>query len=171
VALVSQQYAKRRGISQAAVWKRTAAAGGPIPTHGPRKLIDPAEADALWDATRTEQGEAGAEATRAAGAGATAALIQGETLARAGTARLLADAQLKRLLLDQRRGTLISRDRAVLKAFAFARMLRDAWLTWPARVGPRLAAELGVEPAALVVALDDAVRTHLAELASERCEF
>ncbi len=79
--------------------------------------------------------------------------------------------QTKRLTLDQRRGALISRDRALLKAFAFARMLRDAWLAWPARVGPELAAELGVEPMTLVLALEDRVRTQLEELASERCEF
>ena len=41
MALLSQRaYAKRRGISQAAVWKRTAAAGGPIPVHGPKKKIE-----------------------------------------------------------------------------------------------------------------------------------
>jgi hypothetical protein len=67
VALVSQrQYAKRRGISQAAVWKRTTAAGGPIPTHGPRKLIDPAQADALWEVTMSPQGAANGRATAGA---------------------------------------------------------------------------------------------------------
>jgi hypothetical protein len=50
-------------------------------------------------------------------------------------------------------------------------MLRDAWLTWPARIGPQLAADLGVEPAVLVIALEDLVRAHLEELASERCDF
>jgi hypothetical protein len=67
VALVSQrQYAKRRGISQAAVWKRTTTAGGPIPTHGPRKLIDPAQADALWEVTMSPQGAANGRATAGA---------------------------------------------------------------------------------------------------------
>jgi hypothetical protein len=50
-------------------------------------------------------------------------------------------------------------------------MLRDAWLTWPARIGPQLAADLGVEPAVLVTALEDLVRAHLEELASERYDF
>jgi hypothetical protein len=50
-------------------------------------------------------------------------------------------------------------------------MLRDRWPAWTARVGPQLAAELGVEPAALVVALEELVRAHLEELASERVEF
>jgi hypothetical protein len=51
-ALVTQRaYARRRGVSQNAVWKRTTSAGGPIPVHGPKKRIDPTEADALWEAT------------------------------------------------------------------------------------------------------------------------
>jgi hypothetical protein len=37
--------------TQNAVWKRTTVAGGPIPVHGRTKLIDVAQADALWDAT------------------------------------------------------------------------------------------------------------------------
>jgi hypothetical protein len=63
--LVTQAaYARRRGIRRVAVHKRTVGAGGPIPTHGPKKLIDPAEADQLWDATKTAQGEAGAAAAQ-----------------------------------------------------------------------------------------------------------
>jgi hypothetical protein len=174
VALVSQRaYAKRRGISQAAVWKRTTAAGGPIPVHGAKKQLDPAEADALWDATMSPNGAANARA-----AGTTARAVDGpppgvtgSQLAQARAAALVVEVQTKRLVLEQRRGALISRDRAVFKVFSFARMLRDAWLTWPARVGPQLAAEFGVEPASLIVALTEAVRAHLEELASERVEF
>jgi hypothetical protein len=71
----------------------------------------------------------------------------------------------------EQRGALISRDRAILKAFSFARMLRDAWLTWPARVGPEIAAEVSVDPRDLVLVLDRHVHRHLEELASARCEF
>ena len=47
--LVSQAaYAKQRGCSQQAVNAQTVAHGGPIPTYGPRKQIDPAEANRLW---------------------------------------------------------------------------------------------------------------------------
>ncbi len=146
-------YGRRRGISQAAVWKRTTAAGGPIPVHGPKKLIDVAEADALWEATRTVQGEAGAETAHEA-----PTFPSGSDLSRARAAALVVDVQTKRLALEQRRGALISRDRAVTRAFSFARMLRDAWLNWPTRIGPPLAADLGVEPAVLVLALEELVR-------------
>jgi hypothetical protein len=84
---------------------------------------------------------------------------------------LVVDVQTKRLLLERTRGALISRDRAVLKAFAFARVLRDRWLAWPARVGPLLAAQFDLDAGAVTVVLEGLVREHLAELASERCEF
>jgi hypothetical protein len=86
-------------------------------------------------------------------------------------AKTVIEAQRARLELDRRRGALLSRDVAVHKAFSFARMVRDAWRTWPARVAPQLAADLGADPAALIIALQDLVRAHLEELASERVEF
>jgi hypothetical protein len=48
MALVSvREYARRRGINEAAVRKRLVSRGGPIPTHGRAKRIDPNEADGL----------------------------------------------------------------------------------------------------------------------------
>jgi hypothetical protein len=164
VALVSQQYAKRRGISQAAVWKRTTAAGGPIPTHGPRKLIDPDEADGLWEPTQSPQGAGGATNGRPA--------PTGSPLASARAAAVVLDVRLRQLQLDQRRGALISRDRAVVKAFSFARTLRDMIQAWPARAGPALAARFEIDDvAAFVVAVEDGMRSLLDDLASERVEF
>jgi hypothetical protein len=81
------------------------------------------------------------------------------------------DAQAKRLALEQRRGALISKDRAVMKAFSFTRMLRDRWLAWPARVGPLSAAQFELDAGAVTVVLEGLVREHLEELASERCAF
>jgi hypothetical protein len=166
--LVTQaNYARRRGISREAVRQRTVTAGGPIPVHGPRKLLDVAEADALWETTKST---AGASHTNGTGNG-TAPSALGSQLAQARAAALVVDVQTKRLLLERTRGALISRDRATLKAFAFARMLRDRWLAWPARVGPPLAAQFDLDARALTVVLEELVREHLAELASERCEF
>ena len=56
-----RQYARLRGIDESAVRKRTVARGGPIPTHGRAKRIDPDEADRLWRAT---MGPAGAATSR-----------------------------------------------------------------------------------------------------------
>lgn len=179
--LVSQKdYAKLRGLSRVTIHKRTTTKGGPIPVHGPKKLIDVDEANALWDATMSPQGvgraRLAAETKASAVAPAPGAIepppaISGTNLAQARAAALVVDVQTKRLVLEQRRGALISRDRAVLKAFAFARTIRDAIQTWPARVGPQLAAAFELDAVAVTVYLDDHVRQLLSELASERVEF
>jgi hypothetical protein len=162
--LVTQAtYARHRGVSREAVRQRTVTAGGPIPVHGPRKLLDVAEADALWEATKSPAG-----ASHGSGNGAAAPAL-GAQLAQARAAALIVDVQAKRLALEQRRGALISRDRATLKAFAFARMLRDRWLAWPSRVGALLAATFDLDAGAVTVVLEGYVREHLTELASE-CE-
>lgn len=46
-----------------------------------------------------------------------------------------------------------------------------AWLVWPTRVGPLLAAQFEVDAGAVTVVLEGLVREHLAELARERPEF
>src|SRR5262245_58464687 len=126
-------YARHRGISREAVRQRTVPAGGPIPVHGPKRLIDVEEADRLWDGTMTAQGYGSAQARAAergtqARAGAAAgskpararpgtepAGVSPATLSQARAAALVVDVQVKRLALEQKRGALISRDRAVLR--------------------------------------------------------
>jgi hypothetical protein len=173
MALVSQRaYGRHRGISQAAVQKRTAGAGGPIPTHGPKKLIDVAEADALWESTMAPHGVTNARFRRPESspppAEPSAVLKNATTLWQARTAMLLTEAQLKRLQLEERRGLVVNRQTAVDKAFAFARLFRDAWLAWPAHVGPLLAAQFDLDATAVTVALSNHVREHLEQLARER---
>jgi hypothetical protein len=135
-----------------AVNQETTVRGGPIPTYGPRKMIDPDKADRLWPQRPGVS-------------------VTGSQLAQARAAALVVDVQTKRLTLEQRRGALISRDRATFKAFAFARMLRDRWLAWPARVGPLLAATFDLDAGSVTVAPEGYVREQLSDLASERCEF
>jgi Fe-S cluster biosynthesis and repair protein YggX len=89
----------------------------------------------------------------------------------ARTAMLLTEAQLKRLQLEERRGLVVNRQTALAKAFAFARLFRDAWQAWPAHVGPLLAAHFELDPTAVTVALEDYVREHLERLARERFEL
>jgi hypothetical protein len=105
--LVSQSaYARQRGVSHQAVQKRTTTAGGPIPVHGPKKRIDPAEADALWEATMAPNGAANArEGTGAARAAAEKASpgVTGSQLAQARAAALVVEVQTKRLTLEQKR--------------------------------------------------------------------
>jgi hypothetical protein len=78
---------------------------------------------------------------------------------------------MRRLVLEQRRGQLMSRERARLKAFAFASMVRDACETWPSRIGPPLAATFDLDAGAVTLYLQDHVQQLITELASERVEF
>jgi hypothetical protein len=66
---------------------------------------------------------------------------------------------------------LIERARALALVFRLAREERDAWVTWPARAAALMAAELGVEPAAMQKVLERHVRAHLDELAEVRPDF
>ena len=50
-------------------------------------------------------------------------------------------------------------------------MIRDAWLSWPARVGPLLAAPYDLDAGSITVDLEGYVREQLSDLANERCEF
>lgn len=78
----------------------------------------------------------------------------------------MVDVQIKRLALEQRWGAVISRDCALLRAFAFARLLRETFRTWPARVGPLIAAEYNVDATALTLTLETYLCEQLAAPAS-----
>jgi hypothetical protein len=120
---------------------------GGAETHGDGGRADPGawpqEADRRRGGTRPVERDHGAQrggeragvnrpAPRDAGDGASRG-VTGSQLAQARAAALVVDVQTKRLVLEQRRGALISRDRAVLKAFSSARTIRDAIQAWAAR--------------------------------------
>jgi hypothetical protein len=165
-------YARHHGVTPAAV--RKALKTGRI-SRGPDGTIEVAAADRTWeDRTAARMPPAGASEP-AAGAAAPvsdgATRLDGDAYRRARAAKTAIEAQRAKLELEVRKGSLISRDRAVTKAFSFARMLRDACLTWPTRIGPQLAAAFDLDAADVTVYLDDQVRQLLTELASERVEF
>jgi hypothetical protein len=154
--LVSQrEFARRRGCSIQAVNRNTVDHGGVIPTYGAKKQIDPAEAERLWP-PRTM----GTTPSR-----------RGRELDRQRLRKLTAEAARAELELRVRRGELLDRQKGLDTVFRFARMLRDRWLAWPAKVGPLLAAQFDLDAGAVTVVLEGYVREHLEELASERLEF
>jgi hypothetical protein len=116
--LVTQaEYARHRGTSREAVRQRTVTAGGPIPVHGVKKLLDVAEADDLWETTKTTAG-----ASHVTGNGtAPAPMVTGSQLAQARTAALVVDVQTKRLALEPTPG------RADLPRPCGAQSLRVRW--------------------------------------------
>jgi hypothetical protein len=112
----------------------------------------------------------GSSPLSAPASGATAAATAGlpnaggTSLLQARTANEVLKAQTNKVRLARMKGELIERHQAIAHVFKLARSERDAWLNWPARVSAQMAAHLNVEPHALHVALENAVREHLAEL-------
>jgi hypothetical protein len=71
---------------------------------------------------------------------------------------------LNQLEYEQRSGKLIDLDTAEAVFFEEFRAQRDAWLNWPIRVGPLLAAELGLEADKVTEALNGHVYKHISSL-------
>jgi hypothetical protein len=90
------------------------------------------------------------------------------TFMQARTANEVLKAQERRLRLQQMKGELVDRAKAVAQVFRLARDERDAWVNWPARVAAMIAAELEVDPHQLHRVLERHVCDHLAELAEVR---
>lgn len=81
----------------------------------------------------------------------------------ARTANEVLKAQERRLRLDERKGKLVDKARALLLVHRLAKEERDAILAWPARVAAEMAAELGVDIHRLQTMMDTRLRQHLAE--------
>jgi hypothetical protein len=80
----------------------------------------------------------------------------------ARTANEVLKAQERRLRLDERKGKLVDKARALLLVHRLAKEERDAILAWPARVAAEMAAELGVDAHRLQTMMDTRLRQHLA---------
>jgi len=79
---------------------------------------------------------------------------------------------LMRLLdVRQKAGLLVEIALAERILFEAFRGARDSWLNWPARVGPLLAADLGLEADKVTEALTAHVHKHLAELGEPAADF
>ncbi len=178
-----REYARRRGVSHVAVMKAIRA--GRL-TPEPDGTLDPAKADAQWDARtdparRPEPPEdepAQADETppteppREERAPATEPAPQGAaTFTQARTAHEIAKAQRARIQVQRLREEVVDRAHATAEVFRLARRERDAWVNWPARVAALMAAELGLDAHVMQKVLEAHVRDHLNELAEIRPEF
>ncbi len=185
MGLSIRAYARHRGVSHVAV-KKAIDTGRITPL--PDGTIDPVVADAQWAANTTptrrsmadaasdkttqqvsasprEIPQASARAVRETPEPPTPALSSGGTsLLQARTVNEVVKAQTNKVRLAQLKGELVDRAQAVAHVFKLARAERDAWLNWPARISAQMAAGLGMEPHALHVALDAAVREQLQDL-------
>ena len=180
-----REYARRRGVSHVAVMKAIRA--GRL-TPEPDGTLDPAKADAQWDARTDparapeppEDEPAQADDTAAADtpaeprppAPAGESAPQGSaTFTQARTAHEIAKAQRARIQVQRLREEVVDRGHATAEVFRLARRERDAWVNWPARVAALMAAELGLDAHVMQKVLEAHVRDHLNELAEIRPEF
>lgn len=84
------------------------------------------------------------------------------------TAQMALKVQDQQLELARKRGALIDRDGAVKRAFEFSRGFRDAIMNFPARYSAQIAADLGVDPARVNLALENRLKEYLADIADRR---
>ncbi len=189
-------YAAQRGVSEMAV--RKAISSGRITTL-PDGTIDPARADADWQAQTDPAKQRGLHARRmgaetAAGparAATTKPVPQSairavaDTLRDAGSdaspgevsflrARLANEvikAQIAKVRLGKLKGELVDRAQATALVFDLARQERDAWISWPPRVAAIMAADLGIEAHAMEQALARYIHQHLSEMAEVKIDL
>jgi len=174
MGLSIRAYARHRGVSDAAV--RKAIAAGRI-TPEDDGTVDPERADAEW-ARNTEAPRSGTRTkpvrvaipsdSPPAGDGQSTLPTGGASLLQARTVNEVVKAQTNKVRLARLKGELVDRPQAIAHVFKLARSERDAWLNWPARVSAQMAAKLGIDPHAMHVALEAAVREHLQELGDLR---
>jgi len=78
---------------------------------------------------------------------------------------------LHKLDFEQKSGGLVDLQTAQTVLFEEFRAQRDAWLNWPARIGPILAADLGLDADRVVDALTAHVHKQIAQLGEPQAEF
>jgi hypothetical protein len=178
-----REYAARAGLSRGAIQK--AKAGGRLVLHADGS-IDPDASDARRAVATDPSKQRGARsptpaqpklkpvsnaAVSAVGDtlrenGLTPPSAGGATFLQAKTANEVLKSQERRLKLQKLKGELVDRARAEALVFRLARQERDAWVNWPARAAALIAAEVGLEPAAMQKVLEAHVRAHLDDLAA-----
>jgi hypothetical protein len=80
-------------------------------------------------------------------------------------------ALLKKLEFEQKEGSLVEMDVAVRVLFEASRAARDSWLNWPSRVGPLVAADLGLEADRVTEVLTGYVHQQIAQLGEPSADF
>lgn len=80
-------------------------------------------------------------------------------------------ALLRQLEYEQKSGSLVELDTATAILFEEFRAQRDAWLNWPSRIGPLLAADLGIEADKVVEAITAYVHKQIAQLGEPEANF
>lgn len=102
-----------------------------------------------------------------------ASVLAGRFMSTADAERIKENGLAAKNLLAARReaGDVIDIEVAEAVLFEQARQIRDAWMNWPARVGPLIAADLGVSADAVLEALNKHVQDQLKDLGEPDPDF
>lgn len=175
MGLSIRAYARHRGVTDTAVHKAIRAGRITPEADG---SIDAAKADSEWvrnsapprtgTQARAPRASVPEPSDTVRDAGTAALPAGGASLLQARTVNEVVKAQTNKVRLARLKGELVERSQVVAHVFKLARDERDAWLNWPARVSAQMAATLEVDPHAMHLALEAAVRDHLRELGELR---
>ena len=130
------EYAAHRGVSKQAVSKKIKAGAIPYESVKGRKLIDPAAADAAWDANSNPSQKRGADPDPIP-----PAPPPDGTVASAQRQKVQAEAELKVLELRKKRGEVLERSSVEAQVFEIVRMCRDQLLALPSKLAPQVSVE------------------------------
>ncbi|WP_321875564.1 helix-turn-helix domain-containing protein [Burkholderia cenocepacia] len=114
------------------------------------------------------------EAGESAGDAANRILSSGVELLDFDDARCLKENYLglmAQLEYERKSGSLVELDTATAILFEEFRAQRDAWLNWPAKVGPLIASELGIEADKITAVLVAHVHKQIAQLGEPEVQF
>ena len=140
-------YGRHRGVSEAAVRKAIKTGRIGLETDG---TIDIAKADKDWqDNTTSRKFLPPSEET---------------TFMQAKTVNEVLKTETNKLKLSQLKGELVNKAEVLAHVYKLARIERDAWLNWPARISAVIATELKVDSHLMHITLEQYVRKHLSEL-------
>lgn len=181
MGLSLRAYAKYRGVTEGAV-RRAVREGRIRPARD--GTINPSKADLEWQANtdplkqmahkpigENQPSGAAVQAVRETLKESGQSVAGLTSFEQARTAHEITKVHLARLLLQEKRGSLIDKAKVTAQVFRLARQVRDAWLNWPARVSSQMAAELGVDEHLMHTTLERYVRDHLTELGDIRPKF
>lgn len=168
MGLSIRAYARHRGITDKAV--RKAIQSGRIRTLADG-TIDVAQADLDWHAN-TDPAKQRKTINDPEAFHSVRAMLRENgrnpsgltTFEQARTAHEIAKAHLARLQLQEKKESLINKDKVKAQVFRLGRQVRDAWVNWPSRISAQMASELKVDEHAMHTILERYVREHLDEL-------
>ena len=181
----ASEFARREGCDEKQV-RRALERGGLV--RGDDGLIDATLIGTTWRKPNRRRLQRGAQESCAPAAIDPLSMLDGETLGEAAARILDASpellplaealrvkenylALLRQLEYEQKAGHLVELSLAQNVVFDLMRELRDAWLAWPVKIAPAIAAELGVDLDHLTTLLAEAVYQQLLELSGAEADF